>query len=52
MESAGDRRAPLLLVPGVCGTQLAVRPEGEAGDGVRCWVSLRGGADAAYQKVG
>lgn len=29
---------------------LAVRPQGEAGDGTRCWVSLRS-ADASFQKV-
>lgn len=36
--------------PGICGTMLGVRAAGEAGDGTRCWVSLRS-ADASFQKV-
>lgn len=43
---------PLLLVPGVCGTQLAVRKSGSSGDGDRCWVNVRDGADEVYRKVG
>ncbi|KAL4421547.1 hypothetical protein ABPG75_010838 [Micractinium tetrahymenae] len=43
--------APLLLVPGVLGTMLAVRPAGETtGDGERCWVNLRN-ADASYKQL-
>ncbi|KAI3429659.1 hypothetical protein D9Q98_005744 [Chlorella vulgaris] len=42
---------PLLLVPGVCGTQLAVRKSGSSGDGDRCWVNVRDGADEVYRKL-
>ncbi|KAL4449555.1 hypothetical protein ABPG77_007199 [Micractinium sp. CCAP 211/92] len=43
--------APLLLVPGVLGTMLAVRPAGQEGaDGERCWVNLRS-ADASYKQL-
>lgn len=44
--------APLCLVPGICGTQLAVRPAGAGNDddGERCWVKLRS-ADASFQRL-
>lgn len=43
-------RAPLVLCPGVCGTQLGVRPAGTTGDGERCWVTLAS-SDVNYKRL-